>query len=448
MILLIILLLCLLILLSFCQITSHKGIILTPQFGFNVGFIFSVSYSLFWVEKWSLEISMQTFFVILGGNFLFTIISVFVQKIGYKIKIKKRITAVYNKEDYIQTKEIAINVESWKLIVFLIFQIVVFGSLILFVVAFSGNSNLSDAIYAYRHASAIANEKINMPFFLKHFRNISVSSGYIWGYILVHSFIYKYKVHKMLLILNVILSILNGMLFGSRTLAFQLIVAIIVQAYFLIKKKNFWRGKIKIKDLVLFCFVGIVCILGFQQLGNLLGRNSTRDMFEYIAIYLSGEIKNLDIFIRKNQFGADMYNCQTLIGVANFLSGKLWFPEWSHGLDQPFQHINGYSLGNVATTYYSYIYDMGYWGVIVFTIIMAVLSSWFYIVAVKKINETTNEISLSFIVYTYLYFTFIFSFFSNKFFESVAYIAFVYYLIYWYLIKKFLNIRINKKRNQ
>ena len=63
-----------------------------------------------------------------------------------------------------------------------------------------------------------------------------------------------------------------------------------------------------------------------------------------LAIYLSGEIKNLDIFIRNGKFGADISKVQTLLGGVNFIGQTFHIDSIVHTSDIPFHYINGYSL--------------------------------------------------------------------------------------------------------
>ena len=153
---------------------------------------------------------------------------------------------------------------------------------------------------------------------------------------------------------------------------------------------------------------------------------------------MSAEIKNLEIFLGYDSFGTDFSHCQTMIYVANFWGKLTGNMSIVHELDLPFRYVNGYGLGNVATAYYAYIYDKGYFGVLIYTTLMAVICQMIFQRMIRK-NRSNKLLSMSIIVYSYVYFLISFSFFSNKFYENVFTLTFVKYLISWWIIKILLE---------
>ena len=309
----------------------------------------------------------------------------------------------------------------------------------------SGLAFLSEAIFNYKRSSAYLSveDRIALPGLLIYARTFCIASGYVWSYVLLYGIVYKHSNNQLLYIFNLISSVLVNIVLGSRNGLIQIIVAMLVQLYFIHGKKNNWSKPIKIKTIVKMIIFGIIFLTLFQSFGNLLGRNSDYEFMHYIAIYLSAPIKNLDIFVTKGDFGAEINNWQTLLYVVNYISTTFGIPEWYHLLDLPFNSVNGYNLGNVCTMYYAFLYDFGLPGVCLFTALMAWLCQSVY----KKVMQTsTSPINMSVVIYSFVYFNIVFSFFSNKFYENIFNITFVRMVIFWHLIRFFLlNVKMRKK---
>lgn len=402
--------------------TSFRGMLLSPQVGVMIGFLLSVGYGLYWVDEYGIDLSAKTMTILLLGCSLFVLCS-FLFQAGFKmfgIGKSNLNYKLYNSVLYI---------ESWKLLVFACFQLFVLGWLVFFLVRLSGSGKLSDAIFAFRHANTFTEDKINLPRLLNLLRRLSIGSGYYWGYYFIYTIVKKGKTNKLLLAGNLLLSIINNIILGARTGAFIIIVAMVVYTYVLIYINK--RKKVRIKTIIIGIIALVVFGFSFKLFGSLLGRDIQFDFSEYMAIYLSAEIKNLDTFVRNNAGGSTLYNCQTLIYVVNWLSGRFGLPNWEHELDIPFFYFRGHNLGNVSTMFYAFYYDDGMRGVVVYTIIMAFLSSFVFVKAINDCRRNSNTFSFSLVLYAYMYFCFLFSFFSNKFYEHIFNPSIIWFFICW-----------------
>lgn len=115
----------------------------------------------------------------------------------------------------------------------------------------------------------------------------------MWIYYLVHALVYKYKTHYILLSANLFLSILNNLVTGSRGWGCQNIMVGVVLFYFFIEDKRGWK-KIPTKYIMRLVLLFIALIALFQWSLQLVGRASNIDTFgDYIALYISAEMKNL-----------------------------------------------------------------------------------------------------------------------------------------------------------
>ena len=77
----------------------------------------------------------------------------------------------------------------------------------------------------------------------------------------------------------------------------------------------------------------------------------------------------------------------------------LHFTDKAHITRSSFTFINGYELGNVASIFEPFLHDMGYFGVIFYTVLMAVISQIAYQEAIRP--KAKNKIYISVIVYSH-----------------------------------------------
>lgn len=447
MILLFVLLLLLLIL---CRGTSYRHIILTPQFGFVGGFVLSVGYALFWVEEWNLELSGTTFMVLFGGCSLFVIVSILVQKIGFKYTLILRKGKLNQRESNcsgINKTDCQLSVEQWKLLLFLILQLIVLVCCSYFLV-FKVGGGLAGAMRAINGSSKGEEETIKFPFILRILRELCFASGFFWSYIMGHGVVYKYKNHRNLLLFNILLSVANYLLGGARRGLIQLIIAILVMMYLMWAEKMNWSKNIKIKTILKVVALALLVMLSYQYIGKLIGRQLSLGIGEYIATYISAEIKNLDTFIKEGAFGqgGGFSTTQTFAHIANQFEGVLGLPSRAFKYDQPYRYINGYYLGNVYTTFWAFLYDAGFLGVVGYTTLMAIILQCIYQKAIKAKGKS-NTIRISMIAYSYLYLGAVFSFFTNWFYAIFFNRSLLYCLVFWLLLKFYVEkVKIRKHR--
>ena len=439
--------LALLLLLILSYLSSYCSVILTPQFGFVSGFLLSVSFAFCWIKEWELSLCDETVYVLVFGNILFVLVSFITQKIAlrYKLVLGKK---DYNHREKYSAAESKIQVEEWKLYLFLSLQCLIL-LITLYYLIFKIGGGLLGAIYIINSSSKKEEVSVGFPFVIRQLRNLSFASSFIWSYMLVHACINKYKNHTVLLAVNLLLSVLIYLLGGARQGLIQVIVAIVVYGYFIWGEGIKWGKRLRIETILKVIAVGLILILSYQNLGNLFGRNFNINSNDYIGAYLSAEIKNLDIFIRKGEFGQgnSFSTTQTFAHITNQLAGRFGFPERAFKFDQPYNYVNGHYLGNVYTVFWAFLYDGGYIAFIVLTAFMAFILQLIYIRVMKNRSRINEEINVALIVYGYMYFECAFSFFTAWFFARTFNTSFLYYIIYWFLLKVYIEkVKLGKKK--
>ena len=115
----------------------------------------------------------------------------------------------------------------------------------------------------------------------------------------------------------------------------------------------------------------------------------------------------------------------TFIRTINYLGPKLGIAEWTYPLDLPYVYSSWHWLGNVYTTFYAFLYDFGWAGLVVLTLIMGAISEVVFCMS-GRANKCRD---LWMMVYSYLAPQLLLSFFSNKFYENFLAVGFLRVLL-------------------
>ena len=110
----------------------------------------------------------------------------------------------------------------------------------------------------------------------------------------------------------------------------------------------------------------------------IVGRSQADMDFEAVAmsmfIYAGAPIFNLDIYLQNSwEQTHGIFGELTFIRLINWLGIKFGESSLVYELDLPFLSYRNYDLGNVYTTFYAFIYDFGFLGVVFLTGFMAIV---------------------------------------------------------------------------
>ena len=435
MIILALLLIVYILLITVSYHTSYKHNLICPQIGFLIGFFLQVCYAFGWVKIWDLNLSSTTFFALIIGTTVYTLTCIAVQR--FLLHTTYNAQTVVCKVEVLKKK---IIVDKWKLLVFILIQCITLAGCIFYLRSLNSGS-LSQAIFYYHKAVLNPDLDVRLPSIIGFLRTFTKPSGCFWLYIFLHGIIYKYNNNKALLLVNIILSFFINIIIGGRGGAIRMVLAAIVMVYIIMQFRMEWNFRIKPSTLIkVFAVVTIVAVL-FPITGNLIGRPITQSSSEYIAIYLSAELKNLDTFVREGQFGQgnSLYTTQTLVYLVNGISGRFGLPNWGHEAINTYRFVNGHTLGNVSTTFYAFLYDGGFFALIVYTSIMAALTSLIFITVYKT---RKSSLDMGIIIYAYLFYDVVFSFFGDKFYDLVIAKGFLYTLLSLLVLYLFVRVRV------
>lgn len=418
--------------------------LLSPSFAFIVGFVLQVFFCFFYTEEWSINLSGTTVGIILLGCFTFFITSWMLEHSRVRFVVgKKRWQNEYEQYDQ---EVLPFEIEKWKLILFIVMQLLTLAGYILFMNSNMVGGNLAAKIYYYRSQTADFGKVIAIPRYLSFFRLISSAIGYCLVYVLAYNIVNKYREHNLLVFVNLVLSLLLEGILGARGGMFNFIIAFF-GAYFLLGYK-YDKINISFKLLVRIIIISIAIIGLLPIIGNALGRPSIKGAAYDTAMYFSGSLINLDTFV-KNTTNIKYPHISVFSGLLNDLSGIISEDFIaSQKLPARWNYVNGNSLGNVYTTLSNYWYDMGWFGVILYSVLPAVIMYFIAKIALRTAYKK-NRLSVSTIIYSYFIPCILFSFFSNRFFAQLCSIFFLKLLIAIFVVKIFVeNVSLFPRTNE
>lgn len=414
------LLLTLIIILILSYYINGKDII-APSFIFALSFTFSSIWAVAYADIWNLDsFHKNTYFVITGGVLLFVIVSLLV-KVIFSIKKQQKNIEIHE-----------IKIDLLVKIICIIFELITIYLCLTTLLNVVGGSwgNIFESINKYDQISKFSDEFIGIGRLPSLFQIATNALSYWYVYVVINNYIVNKKIDFVGCII-ILLGMIASMTTGGRNAAINMMLSIPAITVILARKKsNYKKLKINFKTKFLIIVIPIIVLISFPRLTALVGREVKQDNMYYLAIYCGAEIKNLDIYIQDNINNNLIikHRNQSFRHLINWIGPKLGDFE-PYKLYLPFRKVNGYGLGNVYTTFYFYIMDYGYIGVVWCVSLMALISQFIYEKCRRVKLSATPKISI--LMYGYIFSSLVLSFFSNKFYEQNFNKTFIYAIILW-----------------
>lgn len=413
--------------------------LLSPAILFPLVFLVSTLNGITNYTAWKFDLSFVTVAVIAGGSLLFCLTASIVHRLFLPHRpgksIGKELTALYLPMGY-----------------YLIFCLY---CLMLGVVTLSNIQTVSNQAGIHGSFLAVLSEfsdkskhdtvNLALPLYVNVGNAICQAMGLALGYLVVRNYVARGKFHKtdLPLAAALICSALVSLSQGSRGAMLMLLIAVVADYMILHQLKDGveisrqrWKS---VAVLIVVCVAGILVFMGFAIIMGHTSDNLYRDF----SIYLGAPIKNLDIYLTHPWKHRGMIGCTVFFGLYQSLHkiAPGSFPRYV--INNPYHAINGHPLGNVHTTFYAFVYDFGYFGLVALTVIMALIVQVCYeLVLVKRKNYSTSiSFSVLCTLVSHLTPMVAFSFFSNKFYESVIKLGFLEFIVVWTVFFFFIEKR-------
>ncbi|HFI0706346.1 TPA: O-antigen polymerase [Streptococcus suis] len=410
-----------------------KNDLLNPAVVFSLIFLIQVSICLMALFYLNLIFHMETLLILVGSNLIF----LFFTMVLYR-----------NKEKKIEDNNIlsTLNIQR----IFTIVAIVLFFIVIIIqyqrlgriaAVSGLGGASLSEQIAFYDFLIKFDPARYNrigiyLPEYISDLIPILQSFAYIVAYKSINNYILLKKV-ELLDVFLMVLFVVQLYLTGSRSPIFRLITYMVFIFYILTLKNGYSRFQMKVVIKRIISIAIAVLVLFFVSL-SMFGRTNNYNNFHYLFIYLGAPLYNLDVFIQTHSFPIvqEYFGQQSFQSLYNYILPKIG--QETYSLILPYvQYSSVYGLGNVYTTFYQFLYDFGYLGLIILTIGI----SGFYTTSYKNLlnfNKWNSNFSILLFIYAYLFNDLIMLIFSNRFYETILSVNTLKIFIFTFIIKSLL----------
>lgn len=402
-----------------------------------VSYIVALLSAIYNIERWSIDLHLNTFLIILFGLIIFIITSFI-----YKSKVVKSVKKDGSNLKYIEIKRINVLIAA---IVSFVISFIYLYFFFKTIDSFSA-STFSGKMEIYRN-------KINyegmvyIPTLINFFSKFCRALATIYMYILINNILYnslnkekKNKKNYILYVLGIISYIPLSICSGAR---FDLIVffitGVMIWFFLYVKVANQQLKTRKIfKILIIFVFIAGI----FSSSRNLVGRTNTSNFLDYFTQYFGGSIHIFDVYMQENHqntgiFGQELFSgIRKLLDQLNVIDNR----NVSKDIGKFIYTEQGEAIGNVYTAYRNMYHDFGYVGIVFFQIILAIFFNSFYYKILNKSNKITknNNIDLGIIIYSTISYCLFFHSYSEYFFCTVLSFNYIMLFIMIYFTREWL----------
>ena len=403
-----------------------KEDIMAPGVIFPGVFLFASLNLLSMLNVWKADIHFNTVLIVTGGCFAFIMGAV----VGSK-KVTWHLKPLV--PNYSANREMGSPVQ-WVFIALNLLILVYVARRIMTVVSLVGfQKNVLASFGTYSYITKFEDVDVSIGRIASNLYQLAQAETCFWGYLLVEHWYTNKKVPKLIL-LNYAITTICYFLCGSRTGAVFSVIGLL-PLFVITYRKSTGRKHLKYKYLFMLISIVGILMFSFQWMGEIIDRRLDGiNLWEYLSIYIGAPILNLDMFLQESHVAPPIWGFNTFAVQINYVGKKLGWE--SYHFDIPFRSANGHNLGNVYTTFYSYLYDFGIVGMLILVFIMGYSIQLLYKWAKKDILNRRG-ITLAVLAFEFLFPCIVFSFFSNKFYEQLN-IAFVKGLVYWMLLPRIL----------
>lgn len=385
-----------LVLLFFLAYILSGRDILSPSVVMVLMFIIGTVFALPNIGTWGIEYNSSAGIITLSGIFVFMCAESLVS-----ISVTHRLSS---KEPRIDVFKPYI-LDNRKLIFLLLFNITIVFWYYLQIRRLVGATDISGLFLAYRRLGISDRggnevELVSGP--ITQFLKIVEGSGYVSGYFFINNLLSKYKKRgtSFLLISLILLSILPGVFSAGRSKMLRLASSFLIEYYILWHQKNGWDKNLSWKMIRIGLGGLLIGIPTFYYSLSLLGRNTTKALFEYTSTYISSGIllfsSYLDNPISKGVWGEE--SLPNLLKLFDFLG----IGQSSTSYNLEFRQL-GTGLSNIYSFFRRPYHDFGLLGMYVFVAMIAILFAVIYYGKIKY-KPKSFRTSCWILLYGYLFY--------------------------------------------
>lgn len=427
------LLLGIIVILILLSIVIFREDLSAPSFLLNAAFFVAVFCGCMYANVWDFDDYRTVLVVTIGlvSFFIFSAVTYMLDKQGHKS---------------VPRELIPIDVQSYKLWIYLLFQIALYLSTFFMMLRNTGGgltiNGIANIVGSYYEMNRTGTTVYSSSF-VNIGQIVNFSFVYYMLYIAIVNIFCKKK-NKLLIYVNIIVGIVGSLLTGTKTAFYMFVVGAFIMTIVLRSKTNGWKKNISIKSIFKIIIILLFALAAFVGINSMQGRTMTDvAILDTIATYLGSPIKNLELFIKENHRNSEVFGGQTFASTYSDLYDLTGNSIYKITSLYKYRWLNGHGLGNVYTIFMPLYYDFGVFGVFVVMGFIGIFTQKIY--DKMKYRKKNPQVDFYIIFYAYLAFAVMFSFFSNKFFECIFSKAGIYFVIGIYIFDVFIT-RLDLKR--
>lgn len=349
-----------------------RGDWLYPAVLVPLAFFLSVLCCIYNIELWGVSLSIQTVLTIALGVLLFSVIS-YSQYSGkpsrFGVGCLRRI-------------ELSVWQKSALVLFFLLVTLLYYRQVQ------SSFSNLgvdgqdwNDAMAARRQANADTelSEYTVIPTHIVYLYNTMQALSFVLLYVVVNNLFSKQGLTRRdaPLLACMAIYLASVILRSGRLPILELVFAAVLLFWLLWHRVHGWHGEIKLSYIAVAIVGAATLIIVFTWLRDVVGRQNDDDVLTYITSYGGGSIQLFDMYLDSPAPPNVLFGQETFRGVWSALIRHLDIAE-SYSWQLEFRYSNGVMVGNVYTAFRYWLHDFGYVGMVIMTILYALIYSKFY----------------------------------------------------------------------
>lgn len=386
---------------------SFKEDVLAPSVIVCFMWLFSTLCAVYNIDNWKIDLHINTVATILYGLILF----IFGEKIGRLLPILKnkntnnkntnnKYINIYNQERNILVINISLTVF---VVIIAIGAITVIWQYKWVLNQTGGLSNWTDTMEKYRmENSSWSLDKIAKPSLLANFETILKSSAFFMTYVFFNNIqTGKKNGYQLFYLIPGILYCIDKILNAGRGDVLMYLGAVIFAVYICAQKRHRWRIKVSHKFVKYLTVVFFILLFLFSSSRTIVGRKSESSTIEYITMYAGGSVQLFDMYLQKPEPSSTIWGKETFQTLVNYLGRKFGKVEWQYIPHLEFRYSNGVNVGNVYGAFRYYIYDFGYIGLTVLTVLDGIIYSYAYKYIRKEKYIPKDGVDWKVLIYMY-----------------------------------------------
>lgn len=387
-----------------------KEDILKPPFVMTGMFVLGTVFALLNVGNWKIDYSFWAMFYILTGILAFS------APIYYA---EKRIPATP-----VRVKSRPIDISLWKIVFAIVVDLIIILLFHLEIAAIAERAGYAgkDMQWFIRKVTSY-NTTVEFSGFIKLIVRFIDITAYIflftfinnvlvygsslrkqlWQYSLkIRDKVYQLKIYQdYLLLIPVLLFIYKTSMTGGRLDIIRIIFAAVVQMYILEKSKYGWNAPIARKYIMIGLGGIAVGIPAFYYGLFLVGRSTTRTIFQTISTYLGGPIQHFNQYVQHPVVPNKYFGSETFTPLLNIL-GDLGIIDYSRTVHLEYRQL-GVTKGNVYTFFRRPLHDFGPIGMYLFVIAIGAFFAYYYYKVIRGKKRNCHW-DIQVLIYSYLFY--------------------------------------------